>query len=649
MKSIFITLIGLMFCTISMVAKPINDPQPEKIYAITMVAEDLAYYQQQAQLWKKELIKHPKSDDAWYNYYLAARYTNMLTKEGDKPYDMKELVQDLEKKSPESFAYYYLSYCESPWGNRNWENLLKAYELDPSNAIIYPSMVNYNVLHQKADGMKKVCQQWYDSETYSPGMAQWNYNVLMSVEKNALLLTTGDNDTYPAWLLQQVKNVRPDVQVVNIYLLRGIEHYRKRILTENKIAPFDKSIEDFENLDVFTTTLLQHIFDETKRPVYMNITGLHSFGKPFKENLYMTGLAVKYSKDNIDNTAILKNNIENKFLLDYLSVDVYNDISQGVVNKANLNYIAPFTHLYKHYKTSGEVHKAEQLKKTTLMIAEDGGRLAELKAFFEQQNQPFKRINSIIPMKLLEKGQVKIRGKLWASSGELSNAAYEMFLMDLVENREFSLLEKCQIYPADWRALLPEKFQKLSDKDVFLHGHPEADETPVQNISYEAAQAYCQWITNVYNNSTDRKKKHQKVVFRLPTIEEWEYAARAGKEVKVYPWDYRQTGPKPVNLKGCYLANFNVAEEAPCEDCPSPTSATSQDGGFFTVPVDAYFPNDLGLYNTIGNVAEMVQDKGVAKGGSWEDHPDNCTISSKKSYENTSPAVGFRVFMEVLK
>jgi len=49
-----------------------------------------------------------------------------------------------------------------------------------------------------------------------------------------------------------------------------------------------------------------------------------------------------------------------------------------------------------------------------------------------------------------------------------------------------------------------------------------------------------------------------------------------------------------------------------------------------------------------GNVAEMIQGGNIAKGGSWEDLPADCTISSKKTINGKSPAIGFRVFMEVL-
>ncbi|TVR16728.1 MAG: DUF2723 domain-containing protein [Balneolaceae bacterium] len=93
------------------------------------------------------------------------------------------------------------------------------------------------------------------------------YNLLNSVEQNAILFTNGDNDTFPLWYLQEVERVRTDVRVVNLSLLNTDWYIRQmRDRQAHESLPLAITLSD-EEIDQMTSTLELHIPDERIIPV----------------------------------------------------------------------------------------------------------------------------------------------------------------------------------------------------------------------------------------------------------------------------------------------------------------------------------------------------------------------------------------------
>ncbi len=121
--------------------------------------------------------------------------------------------------------------------------------------------------------------------------------------------------------------------------------------------------------------------------------------------------------------------------------------------------------------------------------------------------------------------------------------------------------------------------------------HPSFDNYPVVGITWKQVNAFCIWRTQLLNNYLINQRESFVQDYRLPTESEWEYAARGTYRNSMYPWG----GLYTKNMEGCFVANFKPLR-----------GNYVFDGAVTTQVVAFYGPNELGLYDMAGNVAEWT-------------------------------------------
>jgi len=230
---------------------------------------------------------------------------------------------------------------------------------------------------------------------------------------------------------------------------------------------------------------------------------------------------------------------------------------------------------------------------------------------------------------------------------------------DVTNRSSFIMHDMVNIYP-DTLCWIRDFTYSFNDPWASLYfWHPAYDNYPVVGVSWVQARAFSVWRTNYMNDHLRSLGGEDVHAYRLPLESEWEYAARGGLDLSMYPWG----GPYTRNYKGCFLANFKPLRGNYIDD-----------GATYTASVASFEPNEYGLFDMSGNVSEWtscayhvsayvishdlnpdyeynarpedppVMKRKVIRGGSWKDIAYFLQTSTRdyEYQDSTKSFVGFR-------
>jgi hypothetical protein len=263
--------------------------RPEEIKSKRQVVYDSATYAKLAMLWQDYYEAYP-SEYAYANWMYATRYA------GDKDYPA--MLDRGVDKYPANPTLLYLKAMtlhgkDDAEGRRLYE---RAAALDPSFADPWFGLVDLYMNAGEEERVDLALRHLLESGVIADEVMDFNYNLLQSLEPNAILITNGDNDTYPGWILTRILDIRPDVRIVNRSLLNTgwyplyvIERGVPRFISRGELGDLrTKVLKELKrtNADMplggpFGDTLVLRLIESAERagrPVY------------FSKTLYMTDM-----------------------------------------------------------------------------------------------------------------------------------------------------------------------------------------------------------------------------------------------------------------------------------------------------------------------------------------------------------------------
>jgi len=364
----FIIIVISVFVFLNLLMSATLSSEPEKVYRYVYVQKSKDWYVEQARLWKNELLSKPKDPTVWANYFMATKYSYWRADLPTYKHKMDSILTEMGKKIPNSYEYPYFRFYN---GERDISLLEKAYRIDPERADAIYELVMYYDGQGDDEKLKKFCKELYQSRDISPGLLNYNYNVLASTEKNGILFTNGDNDTYPVWVLQHALGIRKDVTILNLHLTFVKRDYLKKKLASKGIDLDVKSFSQ-DRMSPFIEQLTTQLFKKYREiPVHIALTVYKNKIRAIEENLYLVGLTFKYSRKRFDNIRSIKRNVYSGLRLDYLDHDWYSEqyLVSSILDNLHVNYVVVFLKMAEDLHESGNFEEAELWKNKALRLA----------------------------------------------------------------------------------------------------------------------------------------------------------------------------------------------------------------------------------------------------------------------------------------
>ncbi|MFC6996194.1 formylglycine-generating enzyme family protein [Rufibacter roseus] len=272
-------------------------------------------------------------------------------------------------------------------------------------------------------------------------------------------------------------------------------------------------------------------------------------------------------------------------------------------------------------------------------------------------------------------GTVYLRDSFYVDETEVANIHYLEYLYHINKDSSAEFYLSQLPDSTTWKV-------SLQPNDDFMRHYfryPGYRYFPVIGVSFEQAVNYCKWRSDMVNKLLQDKtskigralKGYDAVVeYRLPTKEEWEYAAAGGLDINNHPYGIVRPAHGKANtlkigrgsLSECLdtlgitygkddilhkmeftvLENYYLSIDKPGFRCPS--LETLRQTANYIGPEYYYSnpPNNFLLFNMIGNVAEITATEGVAKGGSFKQSLSEISIPKNFHYNEPEEWLGFR-------
>ncbi len=293
-RSILIVGVLLACMPAAHAAAPLQAARPEHVEPQRKRYLTPDRYRELESQWKRYTERHPNDATGWAQRSRLARYTGAPCSQVVKYAERAYRTDPRNAEAAEALgATSWSVYCDGqPRDPHAAIRLLeKALAIDPNNDDPHVRLWVMRLSLGQREAAARELTSLLDRGRIPEPLLDYAHNLLVGLEPSAILLTNGDNDTYPAIALQAGRKLRPDVAIVNLSLL-NLAWFRRELRRE----PLSVPVDELEGRDDASRVAVERLLDNLardgwKRPLYVACTV--QLATPFPNTLSLEGLVYR--------------------------------------------------------------------------------------------------------------------------------------------------------------------------------------------------------------------------------------------------------------------------------------------------------------------------------------------------------------------